>query len=133
MWFFTPDIIIPIVIISFFILMIALSSASSLISDAFLRKKLAAKGKLLPWDIFEKNIKDGNGTVIINKTNLPGRLYWASETINDHFDATSSILSGRAFLVKCPAFKRITENKLKELGAKNIVIPRTSIRHSQTS
>lgn len=96
--------------------------------DRAVRDKMRQQGRYEEWEKFVQRLRAGQGTVILNRTNLSGRLWWTAETIANAHQAISAIQSGGAIFTVPPILFRPTEARLRQLGAINVIVSREAVR-----
>ena len=96
-------------------------------SDRRLARKMRVDGRYMPWEEFERAAAEGQGTVVLNKSNMDGRLWWSPEDVQERDSATVMLSSGK--LTVPPFLLVISEAALRRrYPAARIVVNRSTIR-----
>jgi len=94
------------------------------------RFKVASKraGRWMDWNLVSERLLKGQGTIILNRTNAPGAVWWSDETL-DSDEARIAILRD-ALLTNCPRSLADQDKLRQKFPVANIVELVGTIRRS---
>lgn len=83
------------------ILLVAISIfASGIISKINFVKTKKAENRFVHWEDLQKYLHEGRGTIIVNKTNVPGHIWWVDKAVTE--DHLTHVLLFEALLTDAP-------------------------------
>jgi hypothetical protein len=86
-----------------------------LLLDRAVARQRRLIGQFEEWATLEAKLKAGQGTLILNRTNLSGRVWWAPGSVESDHEGISLLTrqNGAIFTVP-PTFMRLNEASLRQ-------------------
>ena len=90
------------------------------IAEAMLRWRMRRAGRFLPWTEVEGRLRAASGTIVYNRTNSVGRVWWSPAPVT----SAGWLVDARedAFLTQCPRRYRTKTDLLKVFPEARVVV-----------
>lgn len=97
--------------------------------DRSVARQRRAWGSFEEWTILESKLKAGQGTIILNQTNLSGRVWWTPGAVESDQEGISLLMrqNGAIFTIP-PFFMRLSEKSLRQRYSCAVTTIRGAVR-----
>jgi hypothetical protein len=105
-------------VVAFVVLWVAAVLLAYPVSEFFLRRRMRREGRYLSWREVEQRLRRGDGTLVFNRSNEVGRVWWSPDPVEP--DDWIEICE-HSFLTSCPRPYRDAKRLLEEIPGARVI------------